>query len=65
MYVTGAEQAGYRFALPLETTMYNCVPMHTLQTMQDMQRLSPRAYAAALIAAACLFLFFVSIAATI
>lgn len=45
--------------------MYNCVPMHTLQTMQDMQRLSPRAYGVALIAAAGLVLFFVAIAATI
>jgi flagellar motor component MotA len=34
--------------------MYNCIPMHTLQTMQDVQRLSPRvlgiAFAAAFVA---------------
>lgn len=32
--------------------MYNCIPMHTLQTLQDMQRLSPREFAVAFVAAA-------------
>lgn len=54
--------------------MYNCIPMHTLQTMQDMQRLGPRAlgiafaaaFAAALVIAAVLGLvaFFVALATT-
>lgn len=31
--------------------MYNCIPMHTLQTMQDIQRLGPRALGIAFAAA--------------
>lgn len=31
--------------------MYNCIPMHTLQTMQDIQRLGPRALGIAFVAA--------------
>ena len=32
--------------------MYNCIPMHTLQTLQDMQRLGPREFGVAFVAAA-------------
>ncbi len=47
------------------TTMYNCIPMHTLQTMQDMQSLSRGAIGLALAGTGVFVAFLVAIAVTI
>ncbi|MDJ0917037.1 MAG: hypothetical protein QNJ05_04675 [Woeseiaceae bacterium] len=45
--------------------MYNCIPMHTLQTMQDMQSLSRGAIGLTLAGTGVFVAFLVAIAVTI
>ncbi len=53
------------FSVLWRTTMYNCIPMHTLQTMQDMQSLSRGALGLTLAGTGAFVAFLVAIAVTI
>ena len=46
-------------------SMYNCIPMHTLQTMHDMPRVSEGARGLVISATVVFFAFIVAIASTI